>query len=86
MVATAHHQAIGLPGAGPVAIAWAEDRVIEAVELDGHPPARRPFVPAVQWHPEASDDPRLFQALVAAAQSTAPPGKADGDRPLDSRA
>jgi putative glutamine amidotransferase len=24
---------------------------------------------AVQWHPEAGDDPRLFDALVAVCQS-----------------
>jgi putative glutamine amidotransferase len=29
------------------------------------------FVVAVQWHPEAGDDPRLFQALVAAARPAA---------------
>jgi putative glutamine amidotransferase len=26
----------------------------------------RPFVIGVLWHPEAGDDPRLFDALVAA--------------------
>ncbi len=42
--------------------AWAEDGVVEGVE----DPARR-FCLAVQWHPEAGEDGRLFEALVAAA-------------------
>jgi len=65
-VPTAHHQAIDRLGAGLTATAWAADGIIEAAELtDGD---HHPFVLAVQWHPEASDDLRLFRALVAAAQ------------------
>jgi putative glutamine amidotransferase len=67
-VPTAHHQAIDRLGAGLTATAWAADGIIEAVELAGG--EHHPFVLAVQWHPEAGDDPRLFQALVAAAQSS----------------
>jgi putative glutamine amidotransferase len=64
-VPTAHHQAIDQLGAGLTATAWAADGIIEAAELtDGR---HHPFVLAVQWHPEAGDDPRLFEALVAAA-------------------
>ena len=66
-VPTAHHQAIDRLGAGLTATAWAADGIIEAVELTGG--EHHPFVLAVQWHPEAGDDPRLFRALVAAAQS-----------------
>jgi putative glutamine amidotransferase len=70
-VPTAHHQAIDRLGSGLTATAWAADGIIEAAELtDGD---HHPFVLAVQWHPEASDDPRLFKALVAAAQSGPPP-------------
>ena len=67
-VPTAHHQAIGELGDGLAATAWAEDGVIEAVELgaDGDP-----FVLAVQWHPEVSTDHRLITALVAAASARA---------------
>jgi len=65
-VPTAHHQAIDRLGAGLTATAWADDGIIEAVELTGG--EHHPFVLAVQWHPEAGDDPRLFQALIAAAQ------------------
>jgi putative glutamine amidotransferase len=60
-VPTHHHQAIDRLGTGLVATAWASDGVVEAVELG--PDA---FAVAVQWHPEAGDDPSLFHALVAA--------------------
>jgi putative glutamine amidotransferase len=64
-----HHQSIKDLGDGLRPVAWAEDKVIEAVEL----PGARGFVLAVQWHPEelVEDDPaalRLFQALVDAAR------------------
>jgi putative glutamine amidotransferase len=67
-VPTAHHQAIDRLGDGLVATAWAEDGVIEAVEPseDGDQ-----FLLAVQWHPEAGSDPRLIEALVAAASAGA---------------
>jgi putative glutamine amidotransferase len=64
-VPTAHHQAIDRLGAGLTATAWTADGIIEAAELTGG--EHHPFVLAVQWHPEAGDDPRLFRALVAAA-------------------
>ena len=57
-------------GSGLTATAWAEDGTIEAVELD--PGADGTFVVAVQWHPEAGDDPSLFRALVAAARRRVP--------------
>jgi putative glutamine amidotransferase len=72
-VPTAHHQAIDQLGAGLTATAWAADGIIEAAELTGG--EHHPFVLAVQWHPEAGDDPRLFQALVAATRSAPPPAK-----------
>jgi putative glutamine amidotransferase len=63
-----HHQAIKDLGEGLRPVAWADDKVIEAVEL----PGARGFVLAVQWHPEdlVEHDPaarRLFAALVEAA-------------------
>ncbi len=72
-----HHQAVQRAGTGLTAVAWAEDQVIEAVELQGHR-----FAIGVQWHPEESDDLRLFEALVAAtggakeAPAKAAPAKA----------
>jgi putative glutamine amidotransferase len=62
-VPTHHHQAAGLLGDGLVPTAWADDGTVEAVELAE--PAS--FMVAVQWHPEAADDPSLFDALIAAA-------------------
>jgi gamma-glutamyl-gamma-aminobutyrate hydrolase PuuD len=59
---THHHQAIDRLGDGMVATAWTADGIIEAAELAG--PG---FALAVQWHPEAGDDPSLFGALLAAA-------------------
>ena len=42
--------------------AWAEDGTVEALE----DPTRR-FALGVLWHPEAGEDLRLFEALVAEA-------------------
>ena len=57
-----HHQGVADPGSLTVT-AWADDGVIEAVEV----PDRR-FAVGVLWHPEMGDDPRLFDALVDAAR------------------
>ena len=61
-----HHQALARLGEGLRVVGRANDKIIEAVELDGA------FMLAVQWHPEdtAADDPaqqRLFDALVRRA-------------------
>lgn len=66
VVASAHHQAIQAPGRGVIPVAWAEDGVIEAAELEGHPQ-----VLAVQWHPEERQDAaqcRLFQWFTQRAK------------------
>ncbi|GII91360.1 gamma-glutamyl-gamma-aminobutyrate hydrolase family protein [Sinosporangium siamense] len=57
-----HHQAADRLGHGLSIAATAEDGTIEALEIPGHP-----FAIAVQWHPEAGDDPSLFNAFVAQA-------------------
>jgi putative glutamine amidotransferase len=94
-VPTQHHQAIGRLGRGLIATAWAGDGTIEAVEPDpAQPDPAQPdtgqFLIGVQWHPEAGADPRLFQALIAAARGRAggggPAGPAAHAEPLDSRA
>ena len=72
-VPTAHHQAVDTLGDGLVATAWAQDGIVEAVELDG---SGSPFVVAVQWHPEVSTDRRLIEALVAAASADTSRGAA----------
>jgi putative glutamine amidotransferase len=57
-----HHQSVDDPGRLTVT-GWAEDDTIEVAELDD-----RRFVLGVQWHPEATQDYRLFAALVEAAR------------------
>ena len=61
-VPTRHHQAVQRLGTGLLAVAWADDQIVEAVELQGHP-----FGIGVQWHPEEAEDLRIFTELVAAA-------------------
>jgi putative glutamine amidotransferase len=56
-----HHQGVSRAGRLDVT-GWAHDDTIEVVE----DPTQR-FCVGVLWHPEAGDDPRLFEALVAAA-------------------
>ena len=65
-VPTHHHQAVEKIGDGLVAVGWADDGIIEAVEADAD--AAKSFLVGVQWHPEQGDDMRLFTALVAAAE------------------
>lgn len=47
-VNSAHHQAVKALGNKLTAVAHADDGVVEAIELQGHP-----FCIGVQWHPEA---------------------------------
>jgi putative glutamine amidotransferase len=61
-VATYHHQGVDDMGQY-VPSAWAEDGVVEALEEPG-----ALFCIGVQWHPEAGDDPRLFEHLVYAGR------------------
>ncbi len=61
-VTASHHQAVRRLGNGLTAVAWADDQVVEAVELRGHS-----FGIGVQWRPEDGDDLRLFEAFINAA-------------------
>jgi putative glutamine amidotransferase len=61
LVASYHHQGVDRLGDGLIATAWAEDGVVEAVELPG-----QPWTVGVQWHPEVYAGGRLFEAFVAA--------------------
>jgi putative glutamine amidotransferase len=68
-VPTHHHQSIDKLGQGLAATAWTSDGIVEAAEIAGAAAAGAPFMLAVQWHPEAGDDPSLFRGLVAAART-----------------
>ncbi len=63
-VTSHHHQAVGRIGEGLVETAWAADGTLEGLE----DPSRR-FTVGVQWHPEASEDAALFEALVEEAHA-----------------
>jgi putative glutamine amidotransferase len=63
LVNSSHHQAVADPGTLTIT-GYADDGTIEVLE---DPSA--PFVLGVQWHPEMTDDRRLFQALVAASSA-----------------
>jgi putative glutamine amidotransferase len=72
VVSCYHHQCLGRLGDGLRVIGWAEDGVVEAVEL----PGRAGWFVGTQWHPEdtALTDPAqlsLFEAFVEAARSRA---------------
>lgn len=67
-VPTYHHQAVDRLGRGLLVSAHAADGTVEALELPDGPG----FALAVQWHPEAGDDTRVMDALVAAARGTSP--------------
>jgi putative glutamine amidotransferase len=64
-VPAGHRQGINRIGSGLLTVAWTQDQVVEAVELQGHA-----FGVGVQWHPQEADDLLLFEALVAAAAIT----------------
>ena len=59
-----HHQGLGAIPSPLIATAWADDGLVEAVELAG-----ADWALGVQWHPEENpEDRRLFEALVSAAR------------------
>jgi len=62
LVKSHHHQGFGRLGEGLRVAARAEDGTIEAIENPSHR-----FAVGVLWHPEAGEDRRLFDALVAEA-------------------
>ncbi|MER6945158.1 gamma-glutamyl-gamma-aminobutyrate hydrolase family protein [Nonomuraea sp. NPDC000554] len=62
-VVAPHRQSVRRLGGGLLAVAWADDQIVEGIELQGHR-----FGVGVQWHPERGEDGRLFDALVEAAR------------------
>jgi putative glutamine amidotransferase len=67
-----HHQGIRHLASGLTAVAWAEDGVVEGVEVHEGSGI------GVLWHPEVSEDRRLFEALVAEARAWATAKRAGG--------
>jgi putative glutamine amidotransferase len=63
VVPSEHHQAFGRIGQDLDEVAWAEDGTVEALE-----DPRKRFALGVLWHPERSDAPELFRALVDEAR------------------
>lgn len=64
VVGTCHHHQSVAEHPGFVAVAWADDGLLEAMEAPGER-----FRLGVQWHPEAAEDARLFAGLVEAARA-----------------
>ena len=62
-VKSAHHQGLGELGEGVVATGFADDDVVEAIELPGHR-----FAVGVLWHPEEDARSRVVGALVDEAR------------------
>ncbi|MEV4473504.1 gamma-glutamyl-gamma-aminobutyrate hydrolase family protein [Nonomuraea salmonea] len=62
-VSAPHRQSVRRLGTGLLAVAWAEDQIVEGIELQGHR-----FGVGVQWHPERGTDTRLFDAFIEAAR------------------
>lgn len=69
-VPTYHHQGVATHP-GYAASAWHPDGTLKAMEDEA-----AAFRIAVQWHPEAGEDGRLFEALVVAARAEAATGSA----------
>lgn len=64
-VTTNHHQAVEKLAPGLKATAWSTDSIIEAIEYSD--PGKKPFLQAVQWHPErmTADNPLSIPLIKA---------------------
>jgi putative glutamine amidotransferase len=62
-VVAPHAQSVRRLGSGLLAVAWADDQIVEGVELQGHR-----FAVGVQWHPERGAATGLFEAFLEAAR------------------
>jgi putative glutamine amidotransferase len=63
-VKSAHHQGLEVLGEGIVASGWADDGLVEAIELPD-----REFAVGVLWHPEEDEQSRVVGSLVDEARS-----------------
>jgi putative glutamine amidotransferase len=66
-VKSAHHQGLEVLGEGVAASGYADDGVVEAIDLPG-----RSFAVGVLWHPEEDEQSRVVGALVEEARSRKP--------------
>ena len=66
-VKSAHHQGVEQLGEGLVATGWADDGIVEAIELP-----ERSFAVGVLWHPEEDERSRVIGLLVNEARSRRP--------------
>jgi putative glutamine amidotransferase len=70
-VKSAHHQGLDELGEGVIASGYADDGIVEAIELP-----ERSFAVGVLWHPEEDERSRVVGALVEEARSRARAGAA----------
>jgi putative glutamine amidotransferase len=70
-VKSAHHQGLGDLGEGVIASGYADDGIVEAIELP-----EKDFAVGVLWHPEEDERSRVIGALVEEARSRAGAGTA----------
>ena len=66
-VNSSHHQGINKIGKGLMVLAYSQDNVIEAIELEGYP-----YCMGVQWHPERLSgiySRKLFKSFVNAVKN-----------------
>ena len=76
-VKSAHHQGLELLGEGVVATGFADDGLVEAIELP-----ERSFAVGVLWHPEEDEQSRVLGALVEEARARMDEDRAAPPRPL----
>jgi putative glutamine amidotransferase len=65
IVNSSHHQSIKKPGIGLNPVAWSEDGLIEAVELDQR--FSHSFFAGIQWHPERMESGHLLSESIGRA-------------------
>ena len=70
-VKSAHHQGLAELGEGVIASGYADDGIVEAIELP-----ERSFAVGVLWHPEEDERSRVIGALVEEARLRAGAGAA----------
>jgi putative glutamine amidotransferase len=58
-----HHQAVAKAAPSFRAVAYAEDSLIEAIELEDT--SRHPFILGIQWHPEGMEFSHSLSGLIA---------------------